>query len=306
MSARSRTLLFATLAVVGAPGLARAQTPAPSFDYGKFEELKTVVWKASVQAGLILNTGNSNNLSFSAAANASRNDGKNKLTLDVGGSYARSTIYKVNDFNGNGMVDPGELSKLEQTTTALWNAKLRYDRYFTPNNSGYIDAFASGNEPAGMRVQTGGQIGYSRQVYKSDLHLLRAEVGLDYSYIHYVVAGTNDLNVASLRLFVGYVLSFTKDTSFNAGVEALFNLNPLTAPTGGHVDPFTYSRVNAKVALITKLYKNINFRLGFTAIFNNVVGPIPSQGGLPFAMGYKPLAEKLDTITDASLVISFL
>ncbi len=303
----SRSQLVLIAAALCVPAWSYAQTPAATFDYGKVEELKQpVVWKASVQAGLILNTGNSNNLSFSAAANASRNDGKNKVTLDLGGAYARSTVFKVSDFNGDGMVEQGELSKFEQTTTALWNGKLRYDRFFTPNNSGYVDAFASGNEPAGMRVQTGGQAGYSRQVYKSDLHLLRAEIGIDYSYIHYVAPGTNNLNVASLRAFVGYVLSFSKTTAFNVDIEALFNLNPLTAPTGGNVSPFTYSRVNAKTALVTTLYKNIAFRLGFTAIFNNVVGPIPEQGGIPFAMGYRPLAEKLDTITDASLVVTFL
>ena len=49
------------------------------------------LWLRAALAGLLLTTGNANQLSFSAAGMGSRNDGKNKLQLDVSGAYARAT-----------------------------------------------------------------------------------------------------------------------------------------------------------------------------------------------------------------------
>ena len=58
------------------PQAARAEDPAGPAAPAK----KKVEWKAAVQAGFLMNTGNANTLTFSAGGAASRNDGKNKLT----------------------------------------------------------------------------------------------------------------------------------------------------------------------------------------------------------------------------------
>jgi hypothetical protein len=176
----------------------------------------------------------------------------------------------------------------------------------SPNNSLYLTALAGGNTPAGKEVIAGGQFGYARQLYKSDVHLLAAEFGIDYSYENLVVE-TPDLHIASLRFFFGYAVTLSKDTLVAADVEVLCNLNPLdNVGAGRSASAFEDTRVNGRASLTTRLYKALNFRLAFTARFDNVPAPLGKLGGLPFAPGFQPVAEKLDTITDASLVVSFL
>jgi hypothetical protein len=303
---RSLVLAVAVVAVT-APGIARAGDP--TFTYGKYEEKKAVEWKANASVGLLLTTGNSNNLSFSAAAMGSRNDGKNKLQLDVSGAYVRSTVLSANDANNNGVLDPGEIKRDTAVTTALWNVKLRYDRFFTANNTGYVTGFAWGNEPAGKKVVAGAQVGYSRQLYKTDMHLVVAEIGYDFSYERYLTGSELNYYLHSLRLYVGYNLSVSKDTAFLFDIEYLGNMNPYDGPYGANVGAFEDSRVYGRAALTTRLWKKLNFRLAFTARYDNVPAPQAKSailGGLDFAPGFLPASEKLDTITDASLVVNFL
>ena len=70
--------------------------------------------------------------------------------------------------------------------TNNWLVKGRYDRFFTANNSGYAAASAAADKIAGKSFYGGGQVGYSRQVYKSPMHLLVAELGYDFSHERYV------------------------------------------------------------------------------------------------------------------------
>lgn len=292
---------------------AAAQADDPKFVYGKYEEKKDVEWKASASAGLLLTTGNANQVSFSAAAMASRHDGKNKLQLDVNGAYARATVISANDggdgTKANGTIDnSNEISRESKTSTALWNVKLRYDRFFSANNAGYITGFAWGNEPAGKTVVAGAQVGYSRQAFKNDMHLLVAELGYDFSYER---LGNTPATVSpnyylhSLRLYLGYTLSLSKDTSFLVDVEYLGNMNPFDGPYSSRVGAFEDSRVTGRASLTTRIWKKLAFRIQFTAKFDNVPAPLPSLS-VPFAAGFVPAAEKLDTITDASLVVNFL
>jgi hypothetical protein len=287
--------------------LPRAATAGdPKWSYGKYEEKAAVEWKAFASAGLLLTTGNANQLSFTAAAMGSRNDGRNRIQLDVNGAYARASILLANDVNGNGALDPGEIQRESAVSTALWNVKLRYDRFFTANNLGYLAAYAWGNEPAGKRVVAGLQVGYSRQLYKNDLHLLVAEIGYDFSYERLLSGAELDFFLHSLRLYAGYNLTASKDTALTFDIEYLGTMNRFDGPYGVRVGSFEDSRVTGRAMLTTRLWKRLAFRLAFTAKFDNVPAPLPGIGGLPFAAGFIPAAEKLDTLTDASLVVTFL
>lgn len=292
-------------------GSALAQT-TPKFDYGAAPaEIKTPrEWKAAVQAGLILNNGNAENIAFSASGTASVFDGKNKGTLDVGGSYAQSTIIVANDRDMDGVISSkDEELRKRSTTAAMWNVKLRYDRFFTPNNTLYLAMQALGNEPAGKRVVVSGQAGYQRQLYKNDMHLVRLEAGYDFSFerstlYHKMPKSIPDLFIHSLRLYLGYDLTFSKDSTLKLYGEVLCNLNPEDGPHG-NIRPFEDTRVNFGLALITKLWQRLNFRFGVTARYDNAPQARPAID-LPYAPGYTPLAEKLDTVVDASLVFTFL
>jgi hypothetical protein len=283
---------------------ASAAYAEPQWTYGKLEEVKKVQWKASVQGGLVLNTGNANTLAFTVAASGSRHDGKNRLQLDAGGTYARSTVVSANDLNMNMRIDEGEIDYKSSVTAALWNVKLRYDRFLTANNSVYLAAFAAGNEPAGIRVATGFQVGYSRQVLKTDIQLLVTEIGYDFTFQDNVSG--RDLNMHSARLFAGYTLTLSKDVGVAAGLEVLCNLNSLPGyQPDTTVDPFGATRLNANAALTARLWRNIAFQVSFLAKYTTNPAPIPAFS-VPFADGFVPTAERLDTVTSLSLVITLL
>lgn len=287
-------------------------TPAwaddPKFTYGAQEDTKgKVIWKAAVQAGLVLNTGNANSFAFTAGGTGSMMDGWNRLQLDVNGSYARSTVIGV-DLPAGAVIDnANEITHTTTTSAELWNIKLRYDRFLSKNNSIYATGFASGNRPAGIEVATGAQVGYSRQLYKSDMHLLVAELGYDFTYQDNVGQTTPSLDIHSLRMFAGYTITLSKEVGVLTGVEILGNLNSLPGYTPDTtVGAFGNTRVNANAALNARIWKNIGFQLSFLARYTNNPAPLPAIATYTFAPGFVPRAQRLDTVTSLSLVITLL
>jgi hypothetical protein len=295
----TRSLLL--LAVAAASGaVARAQ----SFEFGKREEVKAVEWKATASAGMILTTGNSRALALSGSALISRRDGDDKLTLEGSGAFARSELRIAIDQNGNGTVGPDEVTRDSQTTTKNWLAKLRYDRFFAGANSAFLSGRLGADEPAGKTLYGGGQIGYSRQLFKNDVHEIISEIGYDLTYESYVSPDAPNLAIHSARVFLGYNAKLSDDTGFLANIEALFNLNSETGPTG-EIDPFEDTRLTAKAALTTKLFSRVSFRFSFTAKYDNAPAPLPTFGA-PYDPGFIPLADKLDAITEVALIVSFI
>lgn len=282
-----------------------ARADDPKFVYGKAEDTKgKIVWKAAVNAGLVLNTGNANSLAFTAGGTGSMNDGKNKLQLDVYGTYARATTISASDGNMNGTIDRDEISRTTSTTAALWGVKLRYDRFLTLKDSLYLAGLASGNRPAGTKVAGGVQAGYSRILFKSDMHLLTAELGYDFTYQDNVTGP--DLSIHSGRLFAGYNLTFNANVAMVFGVEVLANFNRLTGYVPGTtVGAFGNTRVNGNAALNAKLWKNIAFQVSFLAKYTTNPALMPAFK-LPFTPGFTPRAEALDTVTSLSLVVTLL
>jgi hypothetical protein len=295
-------------------GSARAFAADPKWEYGKPPEVSTVLWKALINGGLVLNTGNANTLALSAGGTASRMDGKNKVQLDIGGTYARATLLTVTPHDTNGgapgtmphlVIDKNDIHRKTDTTAALWQIKLRYDRFLTKNNSLYAAGLVGGNVPAGIDVAGGAQVGYSRQTIKTDMHLLVAEIGYDYTYQKNVTG--HDLSIHSGRLFSGYTLTLTKDIGLSAGIEVLCNLNSLPGyQPGTTVSPFGDTRVNGSTALTARVYKNIAFQVSFLAKYTTDPAPLPPFSAAPFAPGFVIQAEALDTVTSLSLVVTLL
>jgi putative salt-induced outer membrane protein YdiY len=294
-------------------GLCGLATPAwaddPKFVYNAQEDTKgKVIWKAAVQAGLVLNTGNANSFAFTAGGSASMLDGWNRLQLDVGGSYARSTVIGADVPGGGTVIDnESEITHTSTTSAELWTIKLRYDRFLSKNNSIYVTGFASGNRPAGIEVAGGGQVGYSRQLLKTDMHLLVAELGYDFTFQDNVGEATTNLDIHSLRMFAGYTITLSKEVGILTGIEILGNLNSLPSYTAGStIGAFGNTRVNANAALNARIWKNIAFQLSFLARYTNNPAPLPALAGFTFGEGFVPRAQRLDTVTSLSLVITLL
>lgn len=293
---------------VPAPPPAPAADPhQPKFMFGSKEEAAEltkadkVEWKLGAQGSLVLSTGNSRVTMFGAGLSGSRKANKNKFSLDAGVAYARSRIFLATD-DGDGVIEENEVSRPSQTTTRSWMVRGRYDRYLSVHNAVYGAAGVNADEPAGKELVGNGQVGYSRQVYQDSVHLAIAEAGYDLTYEDQVAG--DGVAIHSLRVFAGYTAKISGDTGIELSVEALSNLNSLDTPAGD-VSAFEDNRVTGKLSLTTKLFGNLSFRVAFEARYDNAPAPRPPFG-VPYAPGFTPLADELDTRTEATLIVNFL
>jgi hypothetical protein len=296
-----RRIVFAFVLVVCAQP---AFADDPKFVFGKKDDLKdvkAVEWSATAEAGLVVTTGNSETRTITAGLKASRKDGDNKLSIEGSAAYARATVRQLNDMNGNGMIDdPSEIQSVTSTTAETFAGKLRYDRFLTEFDSLFVAALAARDLPAGKESVFGGQLGYSRRLYKSKEIEAVGELGYDFSRENLVVG--EPIAIHSARLFVGYKHTLTEGTSLDTSVELLTNLNHETLPTGKDGSAFKDTRVNAKFAVVSKLAKNLSVQTAVEIHYDNRPGPLAIKN---LAMGFVPEAEALDTIVKASLIYVF-
>jgi hypothetical protein len=318
-------LVLAGALLTAVPALAQTN---PTFTYGKPDEAKpgtppppAVEWKAQVKGGFTSTSGNSQTVGGVLGGTASRKEGNNRLGVDVAAAYGRSNILTPTLDTTTSPPVITALPRNDVETTNNWLAKGRYDRFFTTNNAGYASAQAAADRIAGKAFFGGGQIGYSRQLYKSAMHLAVAEIGYDFSYESYVQVPmmTRDaVTVHSARVFAGETLTLTPATGITASVEALFNLNKedkaLNVSTGmPGVDAFKDTRVNGKLGLTTTLYKKLSVGFGFTLRYDQNPAPLPIPSGAPAGTTFSPtafptppFADKIDTLTEATLIYTFL
>lgn len=297
-AAATAAVLLPLMPVVAAAGEPKFEYRAPPDD-----AISGIEWKASAQAGLILTTGNSRTTTIAGGAKASRKSGKNKLELEATGAFARSSLFLASDVNGDGAISEFEVQRVSQTTTRAWAARSRYDRFLTERNALYATGLVSADKPAGKQLVAGGQVGYSRTLVKNAVHEVVVEAGYDFSYENFEGAD-NAISIHSARTFAGYQGKLSEDSSLSGSTEMLFNANGLDTPTG-HADPLEDLRVHAKLGLNTKIYEDVSFRFGFTARYDNVPAPRPAFA-IPYAEGFVPAADRLDTITEATLIVNLL
>jgi hypothetical protein len=310
---RRHALAALALALLVAHAGPAAAQPQPTFVFVSDKEREElakaaadkVEWKASAQGGLIITAGNSRITALSAGLIASRKAGKNRLQLEGGLAYARSSVFVAADLNGNMLIEENEIQRPTSTTNRGWTSKARYDRFLTANNSLYGAAVAAADEPAGKEFVGGGQLGYSRQVYKDGTHLLVAEAGYDFSYENPVVGPGDPIH--SARFFTGYVGKLSEDTGLDASIETLLNVNRYrTVNNTVEIAPFDDTRLTTKLALTTKMFGDVSFRFSFESKLDKAPSPRPPFGKLPYAPGNVPLADELDTKIEASLIVNLL
>jgi hypothetical protein len=284
----------------------------PKFDFGKAEEVKTVEWKAQAKGGVSMTTGNSQTTNGTATASVSRKEGNNKLALEAGAAYGRANnrIATIDPIANMYTVDRQSI-----TSTNNYYGKGRYDRFFTANNAAYASGQAAADKIAGKTFFGGGQIGYSRQLYKSDMHLAVVEAGYDFSYERYVQAPSKSLDPVSIhsaRFFAGETLKLSAATGITANVEALFNLNKEGAAIDVNtnmagVDAFKDIRINGKLGLTTTLYKQLSIGFSFTVKYDQNPAPLPAPPGAGTATAAGVyFVDKVDTLSEISLIMTFL
>jgi hypothetical protein len=304
-----RTVFVVCLLAVATPAFAQ-DPPAPKFEFDKPPE-KPVDWKVQAKGGAVITSGNSRSTNGTFSLAGSRQAGDNKLALEGGLAYGRSRLLDpVKDMNG----DVTAFNEHSDTTTNEWRTRGRYDRFLTANNAVYGLAQIGADKIAGKRLFGGAQVGYSRQLWKSERDTAVAELGYDFSYESYVEQPGKTLDpvaIHSARVFAGNLLSLTPQTGIATSVEALFNVNKeskaIDAETGlTGVDAFKDTRVIGKATLTTTLYKNLSFGFGFTLRYDQNPAPRPIPGGGKYAPNVLLFSEKVDTLTEATLLFTFL
>jgi Protein of unknown function, DUF481 len=275
----------------------------PTFEFGKAEEVKDVKgveWSASAEFGLVFTTGNSETTTITGGAKAARKEGDNKFSAETSGAFAQSGVRQLNDLNGNGTIDnDGEIDTVTSTSSKNLTGKLRYDRFLTDANSIFVAGLASTDKPAGKELVLGGQLGYSRQLYKSAAHELVGEGGVDFSREDLITG--DPLSIFSARVFAGYKGTLSTNTNVDTSVEALINLNTLDTPTG-EAAAGKDTRINAKFGVTSKLTTSLSINTAVEFKFDNKPAPLSVAN---LAATFVPESSKLDTIMKASLIYSF-
>lgn len=283
----------------------------PKFEYGKHDEVKDVKdveWTAAAEAGAVLTTGNSELTTATGGLHVSRKTGANRIMFDGTAAYAKSGLRVLLDQNGNGLIDnSNEIVTVSTITAETLYSKLRYDRFLTEFNSLYIDALASRDTPAGIESVLGGQVGYSRRIYKSATAESVAEVGYDFSRQDPVNGPS--ISIHSGRAFIGHKAVMTEGATLDAAVELLTNLNrehlTTTDDQGRVVDggPLKDTRVNAKLAITAKIGFNLAVQMSMEVHYDNRPSALPIKNLAP---DFQPEASKLDTIMKASFIYTFV
>lgn len=291
------------VALMGVPASAFAGDP--KFEFGKSEEVekvKHVEWDAQAEAGIVFTTGNSETTTFAAGLKAARKTGNNKLSIEGSATYAKSSLLILEDLNGNGVVDDESEIRTQSTTTAESLAgKLRYDRFLDKSSSLFVAALASRDLPAGKESVVGGQLGYSRRLYKSDATEAVGEFGYDYSRENLVTGPS--VSIHSARAFVGVKAKMAEGTTLDTSIEALTNLNHenlATRKDGADIGEDT--RVNFKAAISAKIGLNLAVQTSIEMKYDNRPGPLAVKNLAP---NFVPEAASFDTIMKASLIYVF-
>lgn len=311
---RACTSVLAIVALlIFLPASASAQ-PDPKFQFEKPVEVKATELKASAKGGLLITGGNSQTTSGTMGGLVSYKTGWNRFSGDAQAAYVRAKALTVRldptDMNTT-IDDGGELIRDPQTTSNLLQARGRYDRFLTENNSAYVSAQALRDRPAGKDIVAGGQVGYSRQVVKTARHTAVAEIGYDFSYEKSVGPTAEGVPIHSGRAFLAETLTLSDSTGITASVELLSNFNEERAPAPGYEAPdaFEDTRFVGKFGVTSALWNNLSFGFGFTAKYDAAPAPLPpvkvAGMTIPFAPTYRPYAEELDTILEATLILTF-
>ena len=284
---------------------ASASAGDPKFEYGKAEEVekvKEVEWDAQAEAGVVFTTGNSETTTFAAGLKAARKTGNNKLAIEGSATYAKSSLLILEDLNGNMLVDDASEIRTQSTTTAESLAgKLRYDRFLDKNSSLFIAALASRDLPAGKENVFGGQLGYSRRLYKSEATEAVGEFGYDYSRENLVTGPS--VSIHSLRAFVGIKAKMAEGTTLDTSVEGLTNLNHENLATRmGGADAGEDTRINFKAAISAKIGLNLAVQTSIEMKYDNRPAPLAIKNLAP---GFVPEASSFDTLMKASLIYVF-
>ncbi len=223
----------------------------------------------TLNAGGLLNTGNTRSVSINAGTRALWVEGRNQVSGDAQFAYGRASVPIADA--------PGEFEPW-QTNTSNLNAQLRYDRFLARNNAIFVGGRGRRDRFAGLDARLQAQVGYLLELFRRPGRRFWSELGYDMTYDDFTPEG-DDL-VHSVRGFLGYNNQINPYAVFVTGLEALYD-----------VQDSRNLRFQWVSELTSKIEDKLQVSLSFAARLDNV--PVENR-------------EKLDTLTTANLVYTLM
>lgn len=180
-------------------------------------ETDTTEAHLSAELGASLTTGNTDFWTVQATAQGSYRWEANKIGLVGGALGGKATA----DTDENGSISDEELKAGRVDNAKRYYADARYDRYLGQEKSSiYVLGGALHDPFAGYDLRTHEQLGYSRQLVKTDTTELVGEIGVDYAQENYVDGvDPNSADIWAGRLMVGLTHQVNETVAFSDHVE---------------------------------------------------------------------------------------
>jgi len=224
-----------------------------------------------------LATGNVVYYTVNGAVVATHRWKKNKLSGAMGIHVGKA----VADGDGDGHLNEAERRFGLVENSRRYESEVRYDRFVGERDSlyvlmgGFVDPFA------GYDLRTHEQIGYSRQLKKTDTTTWVVELGVDYAQENYVDGvDPNSAQIIAARLMTAFTHQFNDSVAVGDTAEIYENV----------VDPADLRVLNTAF-LTSKISDKLSLKLSHTLTFDNV--PVE---------GFRPL----DQVTMLTLVATLL
>lgn len=280
--ARLRPVVYCAALFV--PALAAAQTPPPPAQHSEHvaeapPPADETTW--TLQAGGILNTGNTRSVSLTGGSRLGIKRSRNVFAAEIAATYGTASLRDATTGNFGDYVNSSENV----------TGKARYDRFLTDMDALFISAGVLHDPFAGLDIRFQGQAGYLRNFIRLEegKHRLWGEVGYDFTFDDFepdplLDADGNTLDgtqaVHSVRAFVGYDNHVNENVTFLTGLEALID-----------VQDIDNVRLNSVSELRSKISGRLQLGVQFSLRFDNV----PVEG-----------TDQLDTTTTLNLLYSLL
>ena len=275
---------LAAIAFLSAPAAVLADDPPPPTQHSEHvAEAPPAADETSwtLQAGGILNTGNTRSVALSGGSRLGIKRSRNVFAAELTGTYGTASLRDSTT---------GEFGNYANNSENV-TGKARYDRFLTDMDALFISVGALHDPFAGLDVRVQGQAGYLRNFFLAceGKHRFWGEVGYDLTYDNFdpdplLDPDGNRLDgtqvIHSARVFLGYDNHVTENVTFLTGLETLID-----------VQDIDNVRLNSVSELRSKLAGKLQLGLQFSLRFDNV----PVEG-----------TESLDTTTTLNLLYSLL
>jgi len=240
--------------------------------------------------GLVMTTGNSQNLNVSLSNKFIYKWTNAELTIDAAALRAKSTTRGpfVNDTAANTVT----FTEDDTVTAEMYTLGGKHTRKIREQLFWYAGAGWMSNKPTGIdsRYGAGGGLGY--QFFKTDLQTLAVEFGVDYT--NEIPVGGDGSSFAGLRAYLGYLRNISKTSTFTEDFTLSENLSETSDLRAKSISAVTAS-LSTKVAL----------KVSLSLFYDNqpVVVDVQPTGLATEVAEFE--YEKLDTILTAAIVINF-